>query len=143
LHGATCNDPSPSESRNLAGLRVHLVDDDALGRRMIATLLRTNGATVTESRSATDALKMIDPTPPDVLISYVGMPGEDGGYGLIREVRRLDAARGRQTPAVALTAYASPQDRRMALAAGFDTHIPKPVEPAELVEVIAHLAGRE
>jgi CheY-like chemotaxis protein len=76
-----------------------------------------------------------------VLISDIGMPGEDG-YSLIREVRRLDAARGRQTPAVGLTAYASPQDRRLALAAGFTTHIPKPIEPAEFVEVIAHLAGR-
>jgi CheY-like chemotaxis protein len=142
-HGVTSDTQLPYESRDLAGLRVHLVDDDTLGRGMIAALLRSNGAMVTESSSATDALKMIDPTPPDVLISYIGTPGEDGGYSLIREVRRLDAARGRQTPAVALTAYASPQDRHMALAAGFNTHIPKPVEPAELVEVIAHLAGRE
>jgi two-component system CheB/CheR fusion protein len=142
-HGATCDDQLPSESRDLAGLRIHLVDDDTLGRGMIATLLRSNSATVTESSSATDALKMIDLAPPDVLISYIGVPGENGGYSLIREVRRLDAARGRQTPAVALTAYASPRDRRMALAAGFNTHIPKPVEPSELVEVVAHLAGRE
>jgi len=70
------------------------------------------------------------------------MPGEDG-YNLIRQVRRLDASRGGQTPAVALTAYASPQDRRLALDAGFNTHVPKPVEPTEFVEVIAHLAGRE
>src|SRR5581483_11482485 len=141
-HGATCDDQLPSKSRDLAGLRVHLVDDDTLGRGMIATLLRSNGATVTESSSATDALMMIDPTPPDVLISYIGMPGEDGGYSLIREVRRLDAARGYRTPAVALTAYTSPQDRRRVLAAGFNTHVPKPVDPAEFVEVITHLAGR-
>ena len=96
---------------------------------------------MTESGTAADALKMIDPTPPDVLVSDIGMPGEDG-YSLIRDVRRLDAARGHQTPAVALTAYASPQDRRLALAAGFNTHVPKPVEPREFVEVIAHLAGR-
>jgi two-component system, chemotaxis family, CheB/CheR fusion protein len=140
---STSDGQPSSESRELAGLRIHMVDDDALGRGMIATLLRSNGATVTESGSAADALKMIYPTPPDVLISYIGTPGEDGGYGLIREVRRLDAARGHQTPAVALTAYASPQDRRRALAAGFNTHVPKPVEPAEFVEVIAHLAGRE
>jgi CheY-like chemotaxis protein len=109
---------------------------------MIATLLRNNGATVTESGTVADALKMIDSTPPAVLISYLGTPGEDGGYSLIREVRRLDAARGHQTPAVALTAYTSPQDRRLVLAAGFNTHVPKPVDPVELVEVIAHLAGR-
>jgi CheY-like chemotaxis protein len=109
---------------------------------MVAGLLRDNGATVTESGTVAEALKMIDLTPPDVLISYIGMTGEDGGYGLIREVRRLDCARGHRTPAVALTAYTSPEDRRQALAAGFDTHVPKPVDPAEFVEVIAHLAGR-
>jgi two-component system, chemotaxis family, CheB/CheR fusion protein len=138
----TSDDQSSSELHDLTGLRIHLVDDDALGRGMIATLLRSHGATVTESGTAADALKMIVPTPPDVLISDIGMPGEDG-YSLIREVRRLDAAREHQTPAVALTAYAGPQDRRLALAAGFNTHVPKPVEPAEFVEVIAHLAGRE
>jgi two-component system CheB/CheR fusion protein len=131
-----------SESRDLTGLRIQLVDDDTLGRGMIATLLRSSGATVTESGTAADALRTIGGTPTDVLISDIGMPGEDG-YSLIREVRRLDAARGRETPAVALTAYASPQDRRLAIAAGFNTHVPKPVEPAEFVEVIAHLAGRE
>jgi len=141
-HPVTSHEERPSESRDLMGLRIHLVDDDTLGRGMIATLLRSNGAIVTESGTAADALKMMDPTPPDVLISDIGMPGEDG-YSLIREVRRLDAARGHQTPAVALTAYASPKDRRLALAAGFNTHVPKPVEPAEFVEVISHLAGRE
>jgi CheY-like chemotaxis protein len=138
----TPDGPPPSESHDLTGLRIHLVDDAALGRGMVAGLLRDNGATVTESGTVAEALKMIDLTPPDVLISYIGMTGEDGGYGLIREVRRLDCARGHRTPAVALTAYTSPEDRRQALAAGFDTHVPKPVDPAEFVEVIAHLAGR-
>jgi two-component system CheB/CheR fusion protein len=138
----TSEEQPPSESHDLTGLRIHLVDDDAMGRRMIATLLRSKGATVAESGTAADALKRIDATPPDVLISDIGMPGEDG-YSLIREVRRLDAARGHSTPAVALTAYADPQDRRMALAAGFTTHVPKPLDPNEFVEVIAHLAGRE
>jgi PAS domain S-box-containing protein len=135
------SDQPTSESHDLTGLRIHLVDDDSLGRGMIATLLRSNGATVTESGSAADALKLIGPAPPDVLISYIGMLRENG-YSLIREVRRLDAARGHQTPAVALTAYTGPQDRRLVLAAGFTTHAPKPVDPAEFVEVIAHLAGR-
>jgi CheY-like chemotaxis protein len=138
----TSDGQAPSESHDLSGLRIHLVDDAAQGRRMIATLLRNNSATVIESGTVADALKMIDFAPPDVLISYIGMPGEDGGYNLIREVRRLEAARGHQTPAVALTAYSSPQDRRLVLAAGFNTHLPKPVDSAELVEVIAHLAGR-
>jgi CheY-like chemotaxis protein len=141
-HRVTFDKEAPCESRDLKGLRVHVVDDDSLGRGMIATLLRSNGATVTESGTAADALKMIDATPPDVLISDIGMPDEDG-YSLIRGVRRLDAERGHETPAVALTAHASPQDRRLALAAGFTTHVPKPVEPAEFLEVVAHLAGRE
>jgi CheY-like chemotaxis protein len=123
-HRITSDEEPPSASRDLTGLRIHLVDDDTLGRGMIATLLRGNGATVTESGTAADALKTMDPAPPDVLISDIGMPGQDG-YSLIREVRRLDAARGHQTPAVALTAYASPQDRRLALAAGFNTHVRK------------------
>jgi len=140
---ATSDDQQGAESHDLTGLRIHLVDDDAMGRGMIGTLLRNNGATVTESGTVADALKTIGVTPPDVLISYIGTPGEDGGYSLIRQVRHLDAARGHQTPAVALTAYASPQDRRLALEAGFNTHVPKPIEPAEFIEVIAHLAGRE
>jgi len=138
----TPEDQSPAESYDLTGLRIHLVDDDRLGRGMIATLLRRSGATVTESATAADALKMIDASPPDLLISDIGMPGEDG-YSLIREVRELDAAHKHHTPAVALTAYAGPENRRLALAAGFDTHVPKPVEPAEFVEVVAHLTGRE
>lgn len=139
---ATPDGQAPCESHDLTGLRIHLVDDAALGRGMIATLLRNNGATVTESGTVADALKMIGSTPPDVLVSYIGIPGKNGGYSLIREVRRRDTARGHHTPAVALTAYTSPQDRRLVLAAGFNTHVPKPVDSAEFVEVIAHLAGR-
>jgi len=109
---------------------------------MIATLLRSNGATVTESGTAADALRMIDPAPPDVLISDIGMPGEDG-YSLLKRVRALPPDRGGHVPAIALTAYARAEDRVRAVLAGFQAHIPKPVEPAEFVEVIAHLAGRE
>jgi two-component system CheB/CheR fusion protein len=140
---AASAEEASSESHDLAGLRIHMVDDDARGRGTIATLLRSRGATVIESGTAADALQKIDSTPPDVLISYIGMPGEGDGYSLIREVRRLDAVRGHQTPAVALTANTSPRDRRLAMDAGFTTHVPKPVEPAEFIEVIAHLAGRE
>ena len=140
--GTSPNSHNPCEARSLNGLRVHVVDDDSLGRSLIATLLRSSGATVVESGSAADALRTIADGPSEILISDIGMPGKDG-YSLIRDVRRLDASLGRQTPAIALTAYASPQDRRLALAAGFNTHMPKPIEPDELIEVIAHLAGRE
>lgn len=139
---AKTNGESVTTLSDLTGLKVHLVDDDVLGRSMTATLLRKCGAAVTESGSAVDALRILRELPPDVLISDIGMPGEDG-YSLIRAVRALDSSRRQRTPSVALTAYGSPQDRRLALAAGFDTHLPKPVESAEFVEVVAHLAGRE
>ena len=78
---------------------------------------------------------------PDVLVNDIGMPGEDG-YHLMRRVRALDPALGGNVPAVALTAYASSEDRRRAILAGYQMHLAKPVEPAELVTVVASLAGR-
>ena len=78
---------------------------------------------------------------PDLLISDIGMPDEDG-YALIRKLRALEAERGGHIPAIALTAYASVEDRRRALAAGFETHLPKPVTPAELTAVVENLTGR-
>jgi CheY-like chemotaxis protein len=78
---------------------------------------------------------------PNVLVSDIGMPGEDG-YALIRKVRALDAEQGGRIPAVALTAYARAEDRKQALLAGFQLHVPKPVDPAELAAAIANLTGR-
>ncbi len=78
---------------------------------------------------------------PDVVISDIEMPGEDG-FAFIRRLRQLPADRGGDTPAAALTAYARPEDRMRALIAGFQIHVPKPVEPAELITVVASLAGR-
>ena len=78
---------------------------------------------------------------PDVLVCDIAMPGGDG-FALIREVRSWPPANGRRISALALTAYARPEDRARALAAGFDLHLAKPVEPADLVRTVAHLAGR-
>ena len=79
--------------------------------------------------------------PPDVLVSDIEMPNEDG-YSLIRKVRAWDAERGRRTPAVALTAYGRPQDRMRSLTAGYNMHVPKPVDPAELTTIIASVVAR-
>ncbi len=83
----------------------------------------------------------MDREPPDVILSDIQMPDQDG-YALIRKVREIEAKRGSFIPAAALTAHVRAEDRIRALSAGFQTHVPKPVEPAELVAVVANLAGR-
>jgi PAS domain S-box-containing protein len=126
--------------QRLDGVRILVVDDEADTRDLLATLLRQYGAQVTTAHSAQAALQAIVQQPSDVLVSDIGMPGEDG-YALIRQIRSLPATQGGQTPAVALSAYARPEDRIQALQAGYQTHLAKPVEPAELVAVIASLAS--
>jgi CheY-like chemotaxis protein len=97
---------------------------------------------VTAVASAREALGALAHQRPDILVSDIGMPEEDG-YSLIEKVRVLEAAqRGGRIPAVALTAYAAPEDRRRALAAGYELHVPKPVTPEELVTAVANLSGR-
>jgi len=96
---------------------------------------------VTAVPAVADAMAFLDGTPPDVLVSDLGMPDEDG-FSLIRRVRERPAADGGAVPAAALTAYARDEDRVRALAAGFQMHLPKPVDPADLVAVVASLAGR-
>ncbi len=125
----------------LEGLHVLAVDDEPDARDLLTMVLQQCGATVTTCASAAEALAMVERDPPDVLVSDIGMPGEDG-YSLIRKVRALDAERGGRIPAVALTAYARAEDRMQALTAGYSMHVPKPVEPAELAVVIASLARR-
>jgi CheY-like chemotaxis protein len=91
--------------------------------------------------SATAALRAVEAEPPDILLSDIGMPGEDG-YTLIRHVRAWEAPRGSRVPAVALTAYARGEDGVEALQAGFDAHVHKPVEPTDLAKIVHRLAGR-
>jgi CheY-like chemotaxis protein len=125
---------------SLAGLRVLVVDDEPDARELLRALLGMYGIEVHVAASAAEALDGMEQFKPDVLVSDIGMPGEDG-YGLIRRIRE---SRGRTatTPAVALTAYARREDRLRALGAGFDMHMPKPVEPGELLVVLASLGGR-
>lgn len=125
----------------LAGLKVLIVDDEEDARQMLAHMLIGYGAKVTAAGSAVEALEILNRQQPDLMISDIGMPDIDG-YSLIRRVRELKLGPDGKLPAIALTAYAQTQDRLRALAAGFQHHVPKPVEPAELATVIASLTGR-
>jgi PAS domain S-box-containing protein len=126
---------------NLNGLRVLVVDDEADSLEFLSISLTECGAEVRAVSSAAEALSMLEEFRPDVLISDIGMPHEDG-YTLMRKVRALGPEHGGAIPAAAVTAYARSEDRMRALLAGFQTHIAKPVEPAELAAVVASLAGR-
>ena len=126
---------------NLEGLNILVVDDEQDTREMIIAILEQCGAKVTAVASAAEAMLELERMRPDVLISDIGMPEEDG-YDLIGRVRSMEASPEKQIPAVALTAYARTEDRIRALNAGFQIHVPKPVEPVELAAVVATLAGR-
>lgn len=126
---------------DLEGVRVLVVDDEADARRLLIAVLEQCKARVRTCASASEALAEIEEWKPDVLVSDIEMPGEDG-YTLIRKLRAMEAERGGQIPAVALTAHARVEDRMHALSSGYQMHVPKPVEPAELAVVIASLTGR-
>ena len=129
------------DKTSLNGLRVLVVDDEPDARQIIATLIQRTGAEVMACESAHEALEALEKWHPDVLMSDIGMPGEDG-YSLINKVRSLPAERGGDVPAAAFTAYAREEDRQRALDAGYQMHIAKPVSSGQLVAMIAHLAGR-
>jgi CheY-like chemotaxis protein len=125
----------------LRGLRVLVVDDDRDGLDLVAAILINAGAEVRTAGSAADGLEAVQTWDPDVLISDIEMPGEDG-YAFIRRVRALEGAAAGRTPAIALTAYGRVEDRLRTLSAGYTMHVPKPVDPAELVVVVAALTAR-
>jgi CheY-like chemotaxis protein len=122
----------------LAGLHVLVVDDDEDGRDLLAEILIECGTRVSRASSAAEAIAQFDRDRPDILISDIGMPGEDG-YALIKRVRARGPEAGGTVPAASLTAYAGPEDRRRALLAGFNMHVPKPIDPPELIAVVASL----
>jgi CheY-like chemotaxis protein len=124
-----------AEFRVLQGLRILVVDDDDDARDVIADLLRQAGATVTTASSAADGFAALEREPPHVLISDIGMPGEDG-YSLLARVRALPPERGGDVPAIALTAFARPEDVRNVLDAGFQLHIAKPVMSDALLRAV-------
>ncbi len=129
----------------LDGLRILVVDDERDARELVTTLLTRYGATVTPTSSCEEALIALTDAAAcerfDVIVSDIGLPGEDG-YSLVRKVRELTPALGGAIPAVALTAYGRSVDRVKALSAGFQMHVPKPVEPVELAMVITSLTRR-
>jgi PAS domain S-box-containing protein len=125
----------------LDSLTILVVDDEADTRELLKTGLESCGAQVTLAASAAEALEALESSVPDVLISDIGMPGEDG-YDLLRHLRSLPPERGGRVPAIALTAYARVEDRLKALRSGYQMHVPKPVDLAELVAVADSLVNR-
>jgi CheY-like chemotaxis protein len=126
------------DDQNLDGLRILVVEDDPDTLDMLKVILQRRGAEVTTAESADGALKVIERWRPDVLVSDLAMPDQDG-YELIGQLRLRGPEHGGNIPAVALTAYARVEDRVRALSAGYQMHVPKPVDPDELVAVVANL----
>ncbi len=125
----------------IEGLKVLVVDDEPDARALVKRVLEECRALVIVAASAAEAFERLVAERPDVLVSDVGMPEEDG-FSLIRRVRALGPEQGGDTPAVALTAYARAEDRMNAVAAGFQHHVAKPVEPGELITMVASLAQK-
>ena len=124
--------------KELYGFKVLVVDDDLDTRELIQWVLQRVGAEVTTAGSSAEALVALDGGRFHILVSDISMPEEDG-YALLKKVRARPPERGGRIPAVALTAHSLVQDRLQSLRAGFQTHVPKPVVPEELVEVVASL----
>jgi PAS domain S-box-containing protein len=125
----------------LDGIHVLLVEDDEDSRKLLGTMLKQHGAEVTSAASASDAYILFVEKVPDVVVSDIGMPEQDG-YELMRRIRALQKEKGGLTPAIALTGYATRKDRETALAAGFHSHIAKPIEQRQLITAIAGLVGK-
>ncbi len=126
---------------DLAGVKVLVIDDEADSYDVARRILESCSAEVFTAGSVDEGLTLFKTNRPHVVVSDIGMPGKDG-YQLIRAIRSLPSEQGGQTPAAALTAFARSEDRRRALLAGYQSHVVKPVEPAELITVVASLAGR-
>jgi len=128
-------------NQRLDGISVLVVEDDADARSLVHKLLELSGARVVSTSSAAEALEALAAAVPDVLISDIAMPDEDG-YSFLRKVRNLPAERGGGIPAIALTGYAGARDKTDTFAAGYQAHISKPIEPTDLMTVIMGLVGR-
>ncbi len=126
---------------SLDGLRILVVDDNIDTLELFAVILSQYGVEAITAASVAQAIDVLAQFVPDILISDIAMPGEDG-YSLIRQVRALEAFQEGVLPAIALTAYAGEAERVLAFEAGFQMHVSKPVDPFELVAVVASLAAR-
>ncbi len=138
LNRATTTRISPELTSKVRGMTILLVEDDKDSRDMLEMVLSLYGVGVESAESAAEAVEKVRTLKPDVLVSDIGLPGEDG-YDLIRSVRSLPPGEGGKTPAIALTGYVSVQDRKLALDAGFQDHLPKPVNPNTLLELLVRL----
>ncbi len=138
LRGERKSNPRPPGM--LAGLKVLVVDDEPDNREFLMVALKQWGATATAAATAAEAIDLLQQSPPDILVSDIGMPVEDG-YSLIRKVRSSASDKIKRLPAVALTAYASEEDRDRAIATGYDEHLTKPIEPALFATVLARLTN--
>lgn len=137
-NGAFATEISPEVSSQVNGMNILLVEDDKDSRDMLEMVLSIYGIKVESAESAAEAVEKVKKLRPDVLVSDIGLPGEDG-YDLIRKIRGLPQREGGKTPAIALTGYVSVQDRKLALDAGYQDHIPKPVNPNILLELLVEL----
>jgi hypothetical protein len=140
VHPTAADISPPVPMPKLDGLRALIVDDEADTLELIQRLLENQGALVTTVRSGDEALRLLATHKPDVLISDIGMPGMDG-YQFMRRMRAAEP-KGQRTPALALTAFARPDDRKLAILAGYQAHLAKPFDMAELAIVVAGLVGR-
>jgi len=132
------SDLNTAPPKPLDGLQVLVVDDEADSRELLTVVLEESGAKVVAAASAAEAIAALKQFTFNVLISDIGMPGEDG-YALMRQVNAWAGEQGQQIPAIALTAYASEEDRKQAFLAGFQMHLPKPLDPTELVKSVVKL----
>lgn len=135
---STASPPSLAHPPELAGARILVVEDEDDARELLVHVLEPCGIRVSMAANVTEALAKVEYERPDIIVSDIGLPEEDG-YAFVRKLRALPPNRGGRTPAVALTAYARVEDRTKALVSGFNMHVPKPVEPAELIAVLASL----
>jgi PAS domain S-box-containing protein len=139
---AAASEESPARATRLDGVRVLLVEDADDARELITLLLRERGAEVCTAANAREAMECLVKALPDVLVSDIGLPGEDG-HTLLKRIREWAEARDQWLPAIAVTAYAGAEDARRAYRAGFQVHMAKPLEPEALVVSVARLAARD
>lgn len=139
-HGNSSGSTTGADPGDQPPLRIVVVDDDPDTLELVTTVLEGAGMSVRAAPGATDAFSQIQAFVPDVIVSDIGMPDEDG-YSLIRKVRSLASQELRSTPAIALTAFSGAENRELALKAGFDLHIVKPTDPEQLVSAIRSLVA--
>ncbi len=140
-HAASSSRDAQKSAQPLLGLRALIIDDDTDGREMICAALKVGGADVFSAESAESGLVQTESLHPDVIICDIGMPQMDG-YTLMRRLRALPEEAGARTPAIAVTGFASDEDARRALDAGFQVHVPKPIDVDRFTETVARLVGR-